>query len=181
MLNLRFIRNYKNYTYLLNKQNTIIVVINNENTIIRQSILKKQCDVHFDPNTATINLKTNVIDHYNKNRLFQYNYKLSNIYKGFFKKIKFAGKGFRLTSYKRKRIIEFIFGHSHIYLLFIKSVFYKRYNKYKYILYSKNAQILKNVSREISRVKKLNLYTLRGLRETKTVVVKRKGRKSPNL
>lgn len=181
MLNLRFTRNYKNYTYLLKKQNTTIVVINNENTIIRQSILNKQCDVHFDPNTATINLKTNAIDLYNKNRLFKYNYKLSQIYKGFFKKIKFTGKGFRLTSYKRKRIIEFIFGHSHIYLLFIKSVFYKRYNKYKYILYSKNAQILKNVAREISRVKKLNLYTLRGLRETKTIVVKRKGRKSPNL
>lgn len=181
MLNLRFTRNDKNYTYIFNKKNTTIVIINNKDTVIRQSILKKKCDIHFDPNTATINLKTNSVGLYNKNRLFQYNYKISQLYRGFFKKIKFTGKGFRLTSYKRKRIVEFIFGHSHIYLLFIRSIFYKRYNKYKYILYSKNAQILKNVARDVARVKKLNLYTLRGLRETKTIVIKRKGRKSPNL
>jgi transposase len=180
MFSVKFIRTDAVYAYVIKKPSSYVMVLMNGDYIFKHAA-DNTCDVHFDPTTFAMTLKTNKLTQLNKYDFFQYNYAADLIYKSFFKKFKFKGKGFRLTSYKKKRVIEFIFGYSHIYLLFIRNVFYKRFNKYKYILFSKNEEILKRTIREVSYVKKLNFYTLRGLRDTKTIVIKRKGRKSPNL
>ena len=49
-----------------------------------------------------------------------------------FFKIRFNGKGFRIQSFKSKRTMNFTFGYSHIYMVHLKMIRYKRISKYKY-------------------------------------------------
>lgn len=96
----------------------------------------------------------------------------------FFEKINFKGKGFKLTFKKNKKYINFMFGHSHLNLIFLKKLKIKRLNKYKYVLKSKNKIKLNKITQTICDVKPLNMYTKRGLRKNRQFFVKRKGKKS---
>lgn len=53
----------------------------------------------------------------------------------------------------------------------------KKINKYKFILKSLNIKKLNKNSNYAVNIKPLNLYTLRGLRLSKQIVFKRKGKK----
>lgn len=101
--------------------------------------------------------------------------KLINIYQ--FIKIKFKGKGFKIGFYKNKNIMNFFFGASHINTFLIKNTIIKKINKYKFILKSININDLNKLSKSIINIRKINFYTLRGLRKSRQILIKRKGRK----
>lgn len=101
--------------------------------------------------------------------------KLIDIYE--FVKIKFKGKGFKIGFYKNKNIMNFFFGASHINTFLIKNMLIKKINKYKFILKSINIVELNNLSKQIVKIRKINYYTLRGLRKSRQILIKRKGRK----
>jgi ribosomal protein L6P/L9E len=101
--------------------------------------------------------------------------KLLDIYK--FIKIKFKGKGFKIGFYKNKNIMNFFFGSSHINIFVIKNMLIKKISKYKFILKSNNLKNINQVSKKIVNIRKINFYTLRGLRQSRQFVIKRKGRK----
>jgi hypothetical protein len=96
----------------------------------------------------------------------------------FFEKITFKGKGFKLTSKKKTNFLHFLFGHSHMKVIFLKKVKMKRLSKYKYFFKSKIEKKLKDSARLISNIRPLNIFTKRGLRRSRQVVYKRKGKKS---
>ncbi len=96
----------------------------------------------------------------------------------FFEKITFKGKGFKLTSKKKTNFLHFLFGHSHMKVVFLKKVRMKRLSKYKYFFKSKIKKKLKDSVRLISHVRPLNIFTKRGLRISRQVVFKRRGKKS---
>ena len=54
-------------------------------------------------------------------------------------------------------------------------------SKNKFIILKKNLEKLKNISLLITKIKKVNFYTLRGLRISKQIIVKRKGKKNSTL
>src|ERR1700744_6307073 len=93
----------------------------------------------------------------------------------FFEKIKFNGKGFKITFKKKNKFLNFMFGHSHIKIIFLKNTEIKRLSKYKYILKYTNKCKLKQTALLISRVRLLNIFTKRGLRIMRQNVFKRKG------
>lgn len=101
--------------------------------------------------------------------------KMIDIYK--FIKIKFKGKGFKIGFYKNKNIMNFFFGSSHINIFLIKNILIKKISKYKFILKSNNIKYINEVSKNIVNIRKINFYTLRGLRQSRQYVIKRKGRK----
>jgi ribosomal protein L6P/L9E len=101
--------------------------------------------------------------------------KLIDIYE--FVKIKFKGKGFKIGFYKNKNIMNFFFGASHINTFLVKNSLIKKVNKYKFILKSTNISELNNLSEQIIKIRKINFYTLRGLRKSRQILIKRKGRK----
>lgn len=116
----------------------------------------------------------------NKNMFYMINFlnqflKSLNIY--FFFKIKFKGKGYRIRFYKKNKIVKFYFGKSHITFFFFKKLILKKISKYKFILKSPNQFNLKNTALKISRIKPINVYTLRGLRIARQKIFKRKGKK----
>lgn len=96
----------------------------------------------------------------------------------FFKKIKFTGKGFKIRFRKRKKFLKFFFGHSHMKIIFIQKTKIKKLTKYKYILKFKNIQQLTKTCNLICNVRSMNIYTKRGIRQTRQFVFKRKGKKS---
>jgi hypothetical protein len=96
----------------------------------------------------------------------------------FFIKIKFKGKGFKIKFNKRLRLIKFFFGRSHITFYKLKKLKLKRLNKYKFILKSFNLSKLKRYASNITYIKPVNVYTLRGIRVSRQHISKRKGKKS---
>ena len=63
-------------------------------------------------------------------------------------------------------------------VIFLKKVKMKRLSKYKYFFKSKIEKKLKDSARLISNIRPLNIFTKRGLRRSRQVVYKRKGKKS---
>jgi ribosomal protein L6P/L9E len=53
----------------------------------------------------------------------------------------------------------------------------KKSGKYKFILKGLNQYNLKNTALNITKIKPINVYTLRGLRISRQLVFKRKGKK----
>lgn len=96
----------------------------------------------------------------------------------FFIKIKFKGKGFKIKFNKKLKIIKFFFGKSHMTFFKLKRIKLKKITKYKFILKNLNFNKLKTNASKITRIKPMNVYTLRGIRLSKQIIKKRKGKKS---
>lgn len=96
----------------------------------------------------------------------------------FFIKIKFKGKGFKIKFNKKLKLIKFYFGRSHITFVKLKKIKLKKVTKYKFLLKSLNLAKLKKNSSKITYIKPVNLYTLRGIRISRQLIRKRKGKKS---
>jgi len=95
----------------------------------------------------------------------------------FFSKIKFKGKGFRIRFFKKIKLVKFFFGKSHKTFIFFKKIKTKRINKYKFIIKSLIKDKVSFNRNLIVNIRPLNKYTLRGLRSSKQIVFKRKGKK----
>lgn len=162
---------------VLKKNNELILNLYNNNYNFK-FFLKNNNNFLF------INKFNNIIKIYNKNVFNNQTLinstinnfiKLIDIYE--FVKIKFKGKGFKIGFYKNKNIMNFFFGASHINTFLIKDLLIKKINKYKFILKSTNLMELNNLSKKIVNIRKINYYTLRGLRKSRQILIKRKGRK----
>lgn len=95
----------------------------------------------------------------------------------FFNKIKFKGKGFRIKFYKKIKLVKFFFGKSHKTFYLFKNIKIKKINKYKFIILSLNKKKVNDISNNITKIKNINVYTLRGLRLSRQIINKRKGKK----
>lgn len=162
---------------LLKKNNKLLINLYNTNYKFNFFInLKKS---FFFINKFNNTIKINHKNIYNNQNLINSNLnnflKFINIYK--FIKIKFKGKGFKIGFYKNKAVMNFFFGASHINIFLIKNTIIKKINKYKFILKSNNICQLVNLSKNIINIRKINFYTLRGLRNSRQMLIKRKGRK----
>jgi len=166
---------------ILNKQMNYVILLFIRKIYVTLYVSTDNNDFHFSKQSQSYTVKSSNIKHNFNHNFNLLNFFLKNIHVAFFAKIKFIGKGFRIQSFKEKKMINFTFGHSHIYKLFMQKIFFKRLSKYKYIFKTKNINILNKLKINLLKIKPLNVYTLRGLRLSKYNVVKRKGRKSPNI
>jgi len=154
------------HIYLYNNTKEFKFYIKNENSVIK-----------FDKNTNSLLLEKNWLNEHN-NKFSNF---INNLLKSwdfyFFSKIKFKGKGFRIRFLKKNKLVKFFFGRSHKTFIFFKKIFLKKISKYKFILKSINKSKI-SVNSEMTRgIKPLNVYTLRGLRISRQIIFKRKGKK----
>ena len=160
----------------INKNNLKIILYNNFYSITFTA-LKKKIIVDLESyciklNPRFSNFKENNLSFKNVNRFF----KLFEFY--FFIKIKFKGKGFKIRYNKKLKLIKFYFGRSHMTFYKIKKLKLKKITKYKFLLKSKDWNNLKRHAKNITRIKPVNVYTLRGIRVSRQFISKRKGKKS---
>lgn len=164
-----------NLIVLTNKKKSLTIILYNKNISMNFAFSKN--NVKIDLNTYSLKLlkinKTN--NNYNFKEINKY-FKTFEIF--FFIKIKFKGKGFKIKFNKKFKLIKFYFGRSHITLFKFKKINFKKVTKYKFILKSMNLAKLKKKSSEITFIKPVNLYTLRGIRLSRQIISKRKGKKS---
>lgn len=105
---------------------------------------------------------------YNKKLLNNFLFTWENF---FFSKIYFLGKGFKLK--KVNNNIYFNFNYSHIKLLINQNIIIKKIQKTKLVLFSKNLHKLNTLCKDILNIKKINVYTKRGLRKNKQIIRKK--------
>lgn len=162
-----------------NNNNLKLILCNNKHTISLS--IDNSINFYINNNTNSLIMEKNSYNFKNnltKNVLENY-IKLLNTY--FFIKIKFKGKGYKIKIFKKKKILSLYFNKSHINLFKLIHIYIKKINKYKFLLKSNNIYNLKKLSKLIIHVRPLNIYTLRGLRISKQIVLKRKGKKNAYL
>lgn len=160
------------------KNNKIIhIVIHNKNNILKFYIKKNSSILLFDKNSNSLVIEKNFINDTNNkfSRFLKRFLKSWDNY--FFKKIKFKGKGFRMRFLKKNKLVKFFFGRSHKTFIIFKKIILKKISKYKFILKSINPKKLSDNSSLVTKIKPLNVYTLRGLRFSRQTIFKRKGKK----
>lgn len=166
-----------NFNFLLiKKNNKIILIIFNKN--INFTIPLK------NEKKIKINGKLNVLEYkkiylkknffFIKNNFYEFLKKLNNYY---FIKIKFKGKGYKIEFFRKKKTINFLFGNSHKSIILYKNLKIKKIKKYKLILYKNNLHNLKKTINKIINIRKINDFTNRGLRKSRQIIIKRKGKK----
>jgi len=167
--------------FILKKNNFITkILIFNEKKYFFVNVNTNKNGTYIDDSGKSI--KINLRNYKHNSDLFdKLNFSLQRIFLSFFFKIKFTGKGYRIQSFAKKKIMNFTFWHSHKLILSLGNTKYKRISKYKYFYEIFNLNKLNKIKNLFKKVKPINKYTLRGLRLTRTTIVKRKGRKSPNL
>jgi len=175
LINLFIPSNYKIIILKNNFNKNIQIFIYNNNWFIKLIFLNLEL-IQFNKNTNTFKIKTNYNCINFQNKFYNF---LKNINFLKFLKIKFKGKGYKLEFFKKKTFngILFHFGSSNIKIIKFNNIIVNKINKYKYILLYNNLKKLKNIGIVNTNIKKINPYTLRGLRLSKSIIFKKKGKK----
>lgn len=131
----------------------------------------------FDKNTNSIIIEKNWLNQSN-NKLCKFLIKFLKSWDSYFySKIKFKGKGFRIRFLKKNKLVKFFFGKSHKTFIFFRKIILKKISKYKFIFKSINLEKITNNSILSTHIRPINFYTLRGIRNSKQIIHKRKGKK----
>lgn len=93
-------------------------------------------------------------------------------------RVAFRGKGFRLRRFKSHNRLTFNFGHSHWSKMALSSseFFFKKIKRQNYMCLIKSYDQLKLFKKTIKFLKKLNVYTKRGLRLRRQFIKRRFGK-----
>lgn len=79
---------------------------------------------------------------------------------------------------RKKKYIKFFFGFSHPTMLFFKNLRLKKTHKYRFCVLKNNQKKLISLSNLVKKIKPINMYTKRGLRNSRQTILKRKGKKN---
>lgn len=158
----------------MNKNDLTIILYNKLYSI---TLLNEKKKIKIDLESYSIQIN-NLINYNNNLNFKQINKFIKTFEFYFFIKIKFKGKGFKIKFNKKLKIIKFYFGKSHMTFFKLKKIKLKKITKYKFILKNLNFWKLKTNALKITKIKPVNVYTLRGIRLSKQMISKRKGKKS---
>jgi len=163
---------YANF-YILREKNNFWIYIKNNNQYIYFRFLQSE-----------IILKKNIhgwvkLD-YGFSDITYYNYLINTIVQSwsffFFKKFKFKSKGLKIKR-KKKKNLKFLFWLSHINIAHIQNCKLKRIGKQKYVFVASNWIFLKKICREMQLIRPNDLFTKKGIRFGRQIILKKRGKK----
>lgn len=91
-----------------------------------------------------------------------------------FAKIKFTGKGYKIKK-NTKQSMVLLFNRAHTTTLWWKNIFIKKLKKYK--IYIKYNNVQRNIVNVITGIRPINIFTKKGLRKSRQILFKKKGKK----
>ncbi len=146
------------YIYIYNKNYCCLLKINFKNKIT----------INFK-NKITINFKNKIGEGLNLIKFFLLQFDKCDLVK-----IKFTGKGYKIKKNSQESLI-LLFNKSHPTIIWWKNIFIKKLKKYKILI--KYNQINIKVKNTIINVRPINIFTKRGLRMSRQLLLKKKGKK----
>ena len=91
-----------------------------------------------------------------------------------YSKIKFSGKGYKIKKNSTQSLI-LLFNRAHLTTVWWRNIFLKKYKKYKiYINYTDKNKYFINT---VLKIRYINIFTKKGLRESRQIILKKKGKK----
>lgn len=162
-------------TILKNNSKYIYYIKNNKNFFFFE-IKKKNAKIY--KNTTGFLIKNEHLTMQKTKSFLQYI--INNILKSweifFYKKFKFKSKGLKIKR-KRKNILKFFFWLSHVNLAIIKNCKIKRIGKQKYVFINSNWIYLKKICQSMQDVRPNDLFTKKGIRFGRQIILKKRGKK----
>ena len=188
LINNRFsFKNFKYFLYLPSNWNFVLfqkkncsffsLYMYNLNYSFTLPFLKKFLYFKYDSLTNTI-----VLNFYFKNNFFSLFWSYFKIVffsfsKIFFKKLKFKGKGYYI--YKNIRnTIALQFGYSHMMYIYSFFVTVKFITKTTILMFGTNYSDILNKSYSLLNIKKINIFTGKGIRFSRQIIYKKTGKVS---
>ncbi len=169
---------YKNNFVILENKKNLLVYIYSKNNYLKLKIKKKNAEIQTEKNTKTISIKFKKF----LKKIQITNSILNNIIYSwsffFFEKIKFNGKGYKIKKSTKKNSLIFSFNRAHINILLMKNNLVKKIKKNKIIIFNTNLVNLKNICQNIIKIRKSNIYTKRGLRLSRCLILKKSSKKT---
>ena len=149
-------KNKKYFLYIYNKNFNIILKLYNNPTIL---------------NTNSIFLKNGFLK---KNLFKNIGVFLNQFFIYSFTKIKFTGKGYKIKKNKKSNF-KLLFNRAHFTYVWWECIFLKKIKKYK--IYLRFLPKNNDVINSILNIRKVNIFTKKGLRESRQILYKKKGKK----
>lgn len=165
------------FKYLIIKNNSQhIVILKSKKFFFILKFNKRK--LKFNKNTRSILIKSNFIQ--KKENINFVQYLIKKIIRSwevyFYKKFKFKSKGLKIKR-KRRKILKFFFWLSHVNLAILKNIKIKRIGKQKYIFIGANWIFLTKICKKMRLVRPNNLFTKKGIRFGRQIVLKKRGKK----
>ncbi len=158
--------------------NNIIIYVYNTNFYLKIKTNKYKSNIQINTILNIIiltnrgaNNKLKLLNNYINNLIFSWN----NFY---FEKIKFTGKGYKIKKSNKKNSLALLFNRAHPTMLFTKKIIFKKIKKTKIIIMGVNFHKLKFIRSMIVAIRKYNTYTKRGLRGTRSLIIKKSSKKT---
>jgi len=102
---------------------------------------------------------------------------LQAFYRPFFKKLKFKGKGYYIYKNKRNTITP-QFGHAHRIYVYSYGLTVQFLSKTNMIIYGLSKQVILTTALSIKYLRKINIFTGRGVRYNRQIIFKKTGKVS---
>jgi len=160
-----------NYILIRNKKNNCLYLYN-KNYYYSIALIDKLIFINKNTNTIKlINLCFNNIDKLANWEIKNFLFSWDSI---FFNKIKFTGKGFKFK--KKETNLFLFFNRAHKCFFIGTNIILIRLSKNKVILLKNNIKHLLRDSNLIKLIRSNNIFTKRGLRFARQIILKKKGK-----
>jgi len=161
-----------NYSLIKKNNNSNLLYFYNENYYFSINLINK--NIFINNSTNTVKLLDTKFNHLNKLsncELKKFLFSWDNI---FFNKIKFTGKGFKFK--KKETNLFLFFNRAHKCFFIGTNIILIRLSKNKVIILKNNIKHLMYDSKIIREVRSNNIFTKRGLRFSKQIIFKKRGK-----
>jgi hypothetical protein len=165
------------YHEVINLQNFNTSILKRNNSLYLYSYnTTYYCLIKLSANTKVKLLNNTSIEIQKNYKIFDrsINMYLKQFYVCDFTKIKFTGKGYKIKKNSKKSII-LLFNRAHMTVLWWNNIFIKKLKKYK--MYIKYTPSNKKIIQYLLKTRLINIFTKKGLRTSRQVLFKKKGKK----
>ena len=172
------LNNNLNFIFLKKNNYKYIIIHNKLTSVYIKYKFDSYVNIYYLKNLKCILIELNFFNTNKSGNLALFlNKQIKSINFYFIKKIIFFGKGFKIKKNK-KEILSLFFNKSHLNFFFWNNLILKKLKKTKLIFCSSDFVKLNQISNKIINIRKLNIFTKKGLRLSRQLIFKKVGKKT---